>query len=183
MVDSTQPVGATATVEDVAHKPRHHEDRPHPLAIPSRPHDALVLSDHARHDLIARTLRVQAVHGAELELALPESAFRRFGKLAFHDVLDECDEISAPAIANTILEAIVGYMRSAWSAERPEDPEESSEFVDAVDTGVVRGLDAAVDALAHFDIEGEDVDGLRDAVEQRVHADLRAILGPSSERS
>lgn len=182
MVESTQPVGAVPAVEDVAHKPRHHEARPHPLAIHGRSHDALVLSDYARQDLVARTLRIQAVLGAELALPLSESELRRAGKLEFHDVLEECDEVSAPAIANTILEAIVGYLRIAWTARRDVDPDDTSEFVAAVDAGVVRGLDDAVDTLAEFGIAGAEVDQPRDEVEWRVRADLGAVLGASTDR-
>ncbi|MBK6940087.1 MAG: hypothetical protein IPH13_07745 [Planctomycetes bacterium] len=182
MVDSTQPVAAASTVEDVAHKPRHQNARPHAFAIHARPHDALVLSDHARHDLIARTLRTQGVIGAELALPLSETELRRWGKLEFHDVLEECDEVSAPAIANTILEAIVGYLLTAWNAQHDAVRAEPAEFVAAVEFGVVRGLDAAVETLADFGIAGADVDRPRDEVEGRVRADLRAVLGSPSDR-
>lgn len=182
MIDSMQPVGAAPAVEDVAHKPRHHDAQPHGLAIHARAHDALVLSDHARQDLIARTLRMQAVLGAELALPLSESELRRAGKLEFHDVLEECDEVSAPAIANTILEAIVGYLLAAWMQCHDGERARTPEFVTAIDAGVVRGLDAAVDTLADFGIAGADVDEPRDEVEWRVRADLGAVLGAPTDR-
>lgn len=179
MVESTQPVNPTAVVG--GNLPRPFAGHPHTVISEQRPHDALVLSEHARQDLIARTFRVQSVVGAELALALRESELRRWGKLAFHDELEECDEVSAPAIANTILEGIVGYLWTTWSAAAASehDPGDTlvDDFVGAVEGGLARGLDAAVDTLSDFGIEGDDVAAIRSDVERRVVADLHASLG------
>lgn len=181
MVDSTPPVTAVAVVGE--HDPWPRSLPPHAVAVQPRAHDALVLSEYARHDLVARTLRVQGVTGAEAELALPESLLRRHGKPDFHDELDACDEVSAPAIANTILEGIVGYLWAAWCARRSTADDgdarpDGAEFGHTAGLGLRRGLDAAVETLAEFGIEGADVETLRADVERRVLDDLESFVEP-----